>query len=206
VNTTSALIVDRIGRRRSFLIGLIGCASALIGECAAASFLPSTKKAVLVTGVFFIFWFIAWYGLLVDGVMYTYVSEIWPSEVRSEGIALSMSGMLMLLLSLLNALLSIDKGFWLATICYLQASPTGFANTGYKFYLLFILLTTAMWIFVYFFMPETSNIPMEEMGLLFGDEIVGTLQQELKNHGHGQHEHHESTMDYPAVRYAHLTT
>jgi MFS family permease len=94
VNTTSALIVDRLGRRRSFLTGLIGCASALIGECAAASFLPSTNKAVLVTGVFFIFWFITWYGLLVDGVMYTYVSEIWPSEVRSEGIALSMSGIL----------------------------------------------------------------------------------------------------------------
>jgi MFS family permease len=93
VNTTSAFIVDRLGRRRSFLIGLIGCLSALIGETVAASFLPSTNKAVLVTGVFFIFWFITWYGLLVDGVMYTYVSEIWPSEVRSEGVALSMSGM-----------------------------------------------------------------------------------------------------------------
>lgn len=94
VNTTSALIVDRLGRRRSFLIGLIGCLSALIGETAATSFLPTSSKAVLVTGVFFIFWFITWYGLLVDGVMYTYVSEIWPSEIRSEGIALSMSGML----------------------------------------------------------------------------------------------------------------
>jgi MFS family permease len=91
-NTTSALIVDRLGRRRSFLIGLIGCISALIGETIASSFLPSTSKAVLVLGVFFIFWYIPWYGSMVDGVMYTYTSEIWPSEIRSEGIALSMTG------------------------------------------------------------------------------------------------------------------
>lgn len=87
--------------------------------------------------------------------------------------------------------LTSNQGFWLATIAYLQASPTGFANAGYKFYLLYILLTAGMWIFVYFYLPETSNIPMEEMGLLFGDEIAGTFQGELKNHSLGDHKHHE---------------
>ena len=93
-NTTSALVVDRLGRKRSFLIGLVGCITALIGETVATSFLPSTNEAVLALGVFFIFWYIPWYGLTIDGVMYTYISEIWPSEIRSEGIALSMTGML----------------------------------------------------------------------------------------------------------------
>lgn len=88
--------------------------------------------------------------------------------------------------------LTTNIGFWLATIVYLQASPTGFANSGYKFYLLYILLTAFMWIFVYFLLPETSNIPMEEMGLLFGDEIAGTFQGELKHHSQGDHKHEES--------------
>ncbi|EXJ83947.1 hypothetical protein A1O3_04614 [Capronia epimyces CBS 606.96] len=167
-NTTSALIVDRLGRRRSFLIGLIGLGTALIGETIVSSFLPTTKKAVLVLGVFFIFWFIPWYGSLVDGVMYTYTSEIWPTEIRSEGIALSMTG------------------FWLATIAILQAAPTGFANCGWKFYLLFIFCTAAMWLFIAFCFPETGNIPMEEVARLFGDEVAGTLDEELKHHGHGE--------------------
>lgn len=86
-----------------------------------------------------------------------------------------------------------STGFWLATIAVLQASPTGFANEGYKFYLLFICSTAAMWIFVFFFLPETSRIPMEEMGLLFGDEVAGTLGGELKHHEHANSEHVEST-------------
>lgn len=43
-----------------------------------------------------------------------------------------------------------------------------------------------MWVIVYFFYPETANIPMEEMGRLFGDEVAGTLEDELRHHGHGE--------------------
>lgn len=45
-----------------------------------------------------------------------------------------------------------------------------------------------MWLVVYFYYPETKNIPMEEMGRLFGDEVAGTLEDELKHHGHAAHE------------------
>lgn len=44
-----------------------------------------------------------------------------------------------------------------------------------------------MWLVVYFYYPETKNIPMEEMGRLFGDEVAGTLEDELKHHGHAAH-------------------
>lgn len=168
-NTTSSLIVDRLGRRRSFLIGLVGCQTALIGETVSSSFLPTTNHAVLVLGVFFIFWFIPWYGLTIDGTMYTYASEIWPSEIRAEGIAISM------------------VGYWLATIAILQAAPTGFDRCGWKFYLVFVVCTVVMWFFVFFCLPETSNIPMEEIGRLFGDEVAVTLEEHLKQHGHGKH-------------------
>jgi hypothetical protein len=45
-----------------------------------------------------------------------------------------------------------------------------------------------MWLFVFFFFPETGNIPMEEMGRLFGDEVVGTLEEKLMRHSHSDHE------------------
>ncbi|CAK7229979.1 hypothetical protein SCUCBS95973_007417 [Sporothrix curviconia] len=168
-NTTSTLIVDRLGRRRCFMIGLVGCLTALIGETVASSFLPTTNKGILALGVFFIFFFIPWYGVMVDGVMYTYVSEIWAAHIRSEGVALSMTVMY--------------EGYWVATIAVLQAAPTSFANCGYKFYIVFISCTVVMWVFAAFCLPETCNIPMEEMGRLFGDEVAGTLEDQLKQRG-----------------------
>ncbi len=45
-----------------------------------------------------------------------------------------------------------------------------------------------MWLIVYFYYPETANIPMEEIGRLFGDEVAGTLEDELKHHRHADHD------------------
>ena len=45
-----------------------------------------------------------------------------------------------------------------------------------------------MIIVIYFWYPETANIPMEEMGHLFGDEVAGSLEGELRERlatGHG---------------------
>lgn len=75
-----------------------------------------------------------------------------------------------------------SQGFWLATIAVLQAAPTGFAKCGWKFWLLFIFSTVALWLFVFFYFPETSGIPIEEMGRLFGDEVAGTLEDSMRNH------------------------
>lgn len=39
-------------------------------------------------------------------------------------------------------------------------------------YLLYMALCTCCTVIVYFFVPETKQIPLEEIGALFGDEIV----------------------------------
>jgi len=93
-NTACTFYVDKLGRRKSFLICLFGSLSALTGETIVASFVEkTTNKSVYALGVFFIFWYIPWFSSMVDPTMYIYMSEIWPSKVRSEGIALSVSGM-----------------------------------------------------------------------------------------------------------------
>ena len=38
-------------------------------------------------------------------------------------------------------------------------TPTAIANTGYKIYILFILMTVLSFPFVYFFLPEVSPAP-----------------------------------------------
>ncbi len=48
-------------------------------------------------------------------------------------------------------------------------------------YLLYMALCICCTIIVYFFVPETKQIPLEEIGALFGDEIAVHLTDD----GHG---------------------
>jgi MFS family permease len=93
-NSTCGFIVDRVGRRPCLLIGLCGCLVALIGETITARYAADTgaSKGVLSAAVFFIFLYIPFFSTLIDPNMYIYASEIFPAEVRSVGVAVSMSG------------------------------------------------------------------------------------------------------------------
>lgn len=48
-------------------------------------------------------------------------------------------------------------------------------------YLLWMGLCLISAVIVYFFIPETARLPMEEIGALFGDEVVVHLTED----GHG---------------------
>ena len=83
--------------------------------------------------------------------MYIYASEIWPSEVRAVGVAVSISGQ------------------WIASILFLQSAPTAFANIGYRFYIVFIVCTVVFGFIVYFWFPEVSHV------LVFYDNRVALV-------------------------------
>jgi Sugar (and other) transporter len=61
---------------------------------------------------------------------------------------------------------------FLSTIAYLEAAPTAFAQIGWKYYLLFIILTAINIPLVWCFFPETKGLSLEEIGERFGDEVV----------------------------------
>lgn len=48
-------------------------------------------------------------------------------------------------------------------------------------YLIYMALCLVSTVIVYFFVPETKQIPIEEIGALFGDEVVVHLTSD----GHG---------------------
>lgn len=48
-------------------------------------------------------------------------------------------------------------------------------------YLVFVCCNVITIVLIYFFVPETSNLSLEEIGELFGDEVVVHLTQD----GHG---------------------
>ncbi len=94
------------------------------------------------------------YGCFVDATTFIYCSEIFPTHIRSRGLAFSLAVL------------------FLSTIAYLEAAPTAFAQVGWKYYLLFIILTVINIPLVVYFFPETKGLSLEEIGEKFGDEVV----------------------------------
>ena len=105
-------------------------------------------------------------------------SEIFPNHIRAKGICLSIATIA------------------LTDLVYLQATATAFANIGWHFYLVFICISFVGGIIYWFVLPETRNVPLEEIAKIFGetDEIMvfsedlhvdhNTHQLVVEEHGH----------------------
>jgi len=161
------------------VIGLSGCMVSLALETAmVARFAGTSDKAGNSLGVFFTFCFISFYGGGIDVVSYVYCSEIFPTHIRSQGMAWSI------------------VGTFLSTLVYVEAGPTALANIQWKYYLIFVCLTFVNIVIIYFWLPEVSwtyrmrrakakltrNLPqtkglsLEEINGRFGDEVIVHFQ------------------------------
>ncbi|KAJ5263938.1 general substrate transporter [Penicillium angulare] len=149
-NYISSLLIDRIGRRTSLVIGISGCGISLIFEAAlSATYVGTTNHAGLSAGVFFLFLYISF--------------EIFPTHIRSRGMSWSLAIL------------------FLSTVAYLIPAPTAFAQVGWKYYLLFILLTAIQAPLLWIMLPETKGLALEEIGDKFGDHVAVHITQLATN-------------------------
>lgn len=61
---------------------------------------------------------------------------------------------------------------FLSTIPFLEAAPTAFAAIGWKFYLVFILLTAINATIIFLFFPGTRGLSLEDINEIFGEEVA----------------------------------
>ncbi|KAF3395419.1 Sugar transporter STL1 [Talaromyces pinophilus] len=155
LNYLCAIFIDRIGRVTLFVIGLTGCLVCLCVESALlAEYIASSNQGGLKAATFFIFFFIVWYGGCIDANTYVYCAEIFPTHIRPRGMALSMVTL------------------FVTSTPFLEAAPTAFATIGWKYYLVFIVLTAINIPITYFYLPETKGITLEEISGKFGDHVM----------------------------------
>ena len=138
-NPGGAWLHDRVNSRRGmFMVGTAGCLvttsclSAMIARYAGTS-----NQVGNGFGVFFIFLYLAFQGTCCDTTMYLWVSEIFPTEIRSVGMGFSLFGQ------------------FASTIILLQTAPIGFAQVGWKYFLVVICWCAVFIPIIYFFFPET---------------------------------------------------
>ncbi|KAK4971843.1 hypothetical protein LTR28_013077 [Elasticomyces elasticus] len=157
LNYVNALLIDRIGRIRIITIGITGCIFCLSVVTALNSHYGTAgnpNKAGQAVAVLFMFLFVTFYGFGIDVSSYVYCSEIFPTHIRSKGVGWSVSGL------------------FLMTTIYTTAAGPAFNTIGWRFYLVFIVVTSLMLPFVVLYFPETKGLSLEEVGALFGDELA----------------------------------
>lgn len=149
-----ALLMDRVGRRPLMILGIGGCCACVIVLAAAQANIESSPFSLGALGVAALYVFIAVYSIGVDVGGNVFYAEVFPNHIRSKGVALA------------------NVSLALSDLVYLQVTPLAQSTIGWKYWLVFIIISGLGAITLYFVLPETKGLSLEELGRLFGDEDV----------------------------------
>ena len=138
-------LLDTLGRRPLLLVGLLGMTISLsiLSFAFSGLYSPSFLKWATLTSMLA---YIACFGFSLGPIMWLMIAEIYPLKVRGLGCSLATavnwgSNMLVALT-------------FLSLIDYVGASHT---------FLIYSLLSLACLIFIYFFIPETKSVSLEQI-------------------------------------------
>jgi MFS family permease len=148
---------DRFGRRWLLLVGAVGMAAAMLMVSLVGLLTPdlaggTKSQPVGIAIVFCLFLFIFFYKPSWGATTWIWTSEIFSMNVRAQAV-----GMCSQMQNVANTI-------------FQQFFPIFLQNTGLKCLFFFMGMNIVLAIFVYFCIPETRQIPLEEIDVLFGDK------------------------------------
>jgi MFS family permease len=134
-------LIDKLGRKQLMLIGSFGYIISL-SLVAMAFFLGWTGMAVPT----FLFLFIAAHAIGQGAVIWVFISEIFPNHLRASGQSFG------------------STTHWLLAAIIPALIPTLFSTIGAGVvFLFFAIMMVFQLLFVFFMMPETKGVPLEEL-------------------------------------------
>ncbi|KAH9475261.1 MFS-type transporter oryC [Psilocybe cubensis] len=151
------LLIERAGRRKLMMWGAAGqCVcyifiSALLSQ--ANNPANGAKFGAGATAFFFlyyVFFGICWQARH-DGVPWLYPTEINSSAMRTKGAAVG------------------TASNWISNYIVVQITPSGIANIGWRFYLIWVVFNAIFVPLVWLVYPETSNRQLEDIDRLYRD-------------------------------------
>ncbi|KAI0201164.1 general substrate transporter [Astrocystis sublimbata] len=147
--TTSWFAVERVGRRKLYLIGTVGqCLSMVL---TFGALIPGTAAAAKGAAVG-LFTYIAFFGATWLPLPWLYPAEINPLKTRAKATASS------------------TVSNWIWNFFIVMITPVLVANTGthgWGTYLFFAVLNAIFFPIIYFFYPETAGRSLEEIDVIF---------------------------------------
>ena len=135
-------IIDSFGRKKLMIVGSLGCIVTL--ALVAGSFFAEDFSGYAVP--LYLFLFISFFAFSQGAVIWVFISEIFPNEVRSRGQALG----------------SFTHWFMASIIAFVFPYMSEKIGGGYSF-LIFTVMMTLQLVFVLTIMPETKGKSLEEL-------------------------------------------
>ncbi|CAE7219659.1 hypothetical protein PTNB85_09979 [Pyrenophora teres f. teres] len=143
---TSWFLIERVGRRKLYIIGTFGQMFSMI--LTFACLIPGTEGPAKGAAVG-LFTYIAFFGATWLPLPWLYPAEINPLKTRQKA----------------NAFSTINN--WLWNFFIVMITPVLIDNISWGTYLLFAALNACFIPIIYFFYPETSGRSLEEIDLIF---------------------------------------
>ncbi|KAJ4182618.1 hypothetical protein NW767_013805 [Fusarium falciforme] len=145
--------VDRYGRLFLFLVGACGMALCTMIIPIVGLTTPGTEDKSRPVGIaitFLVFLFGFFYKPTWGATTWIYTTEIFPLQIRGPAVGMSVQ-----MHNVANAI-------------FQQFFPTFYQNEGLKTFFFFMSVNICLAILVFFTLPETKRVPLEEMDSLFG--------------------------------------
>ncbi|KKK21101.1 MFS sugar transporter [Aspergillus rambellii] len=146
------LVVDKIGRRKLIISGnLAMCLTYIISTILMARFPPEDNNSSAHWGFIIMTWLYNFCFASMGSLSWMIPAEIFDTATRAKGVALGCM-----------------TSFAFNTMIG-QVTPIGMTNSGWKFYILFVVCNFNNAVFFWAMLPETKKLPLEEMKQLFTD-------------------------------------
>ncbi|KAI5244571.1 general substrate transporter [Aureobasidium subglaciale] len=152
----AVLYIDQLGRKPVLIAGAIGMGvSHIIVASLYGAFGPTNWEGRAAAGwvaVVFVWIYQINFGYSWGPGAWVLVAEVFPLGVRAKGISIGASSN------------------WLNNFAIGQATPDMVASMNYGTFIFFGLICFLAAAFIFFMVPETKGLTLEEMDEVFGDE------------------------------------
>ncbi|KAK2752405.1 hypothetical protein FQN55_007445 [Onygenales sp. PD_40] len=149
--------VDRFGRRFLLMVGAVGMAICMLVAAAVVTETPdlgdgAKSRPVAISTVFLMFLFAFFFKPSWGATVWIWTGEVFSMNVRAQAVGMSAQAQ-----NVANAVLQ-------------QVFPLFLAKKGFYAMYMFGAINVLLTFFVYFFIPETKGVALEDMDTIFGGE------------------------------------
>ncbi|KAF8063305.1 general substrate transporter [Lyophyllum atratum] len=145
------VLIERAGRRKMMMWGAAGqfvCYAFISGLLSQTDDPENgTKFGAGATAFFFLYY--VFFGVCWQGVPWLYPTEINSLSMRTKGAALG------------------TASNWISNYVIVQITPTGIANLGWRFYLIWMVFNAIFVPLIWLIYPETANRHLEDIDRLY---------------------------------------